>query len=195
MHECLPLFFGEQVTALQPVRSQPVLVAGAEIFGSNVKHRLGAGHPFRVHAVRGSCCRGDDGAGEFRIGIQLQAVFDDMLVLAGLSGIDHRAAVWKSAVRSFHLILGDEGDGGIVIGEVVRHLLDLFFDACLVGAFLNDYVALTRVLLAGMPVATNGLLFCLRYGGNLKAMTQGVFLSTAMSVLTIPCLALLLALV
>ena len=53
----------------------------------------------------------------------------------------------------------------------------------------------TLVLLAGMPVATNGLLFCLRYGGNLKAMTQGVFLSTAMSVLTIPCLALLLALV
>lgn len=47
------------------------------------------------------------------------------------------------------------------------------------------------VVTCGMPVATNGLLLCLRYNGDLHTMTQGVFLSTIASVISIPCIAML----
>ena len=62
--------------------------------------------------------------------------------------------------------------------------------------FVSDPLTLgVMVVLCGMPVATNGLMLCLRYNGNLKVMTQGVFLSTVASIITIPCLSLLLQLV
>ena len=61
--------------------------------------------------------------------------------------------------------------------------------------FVTDPLTLgVIVVLCGMPVATNGLMLCLRYNGNLKVMTQGVFLSTVASIITIPCLSLLLQL-
>lgn len=62
--------------------------------------------------------------------------------------------------------------------------------------FVADPLTLgVMVVLCGMPVATNGLMLCLRYNGNLKVMTQGVFLSTVASIITIPCLSLLLQLI
>ena len=72
-----------------------------------------------------------------------------MLVLAGLSGVDHGTAVRKSTVGSLHLFFSDECDRGVIVGEVVRHLFDLFLDAGLVCAVLCDNIALTGMLLAG----------------------------------------------
>ena len=48
------------------------------------------------------------------------------------------------------------------------------------------------VLLAGMPVATNGTMLCLLYGGDHELMSQGTFLTTILSLVTIPLMALLL---
>lgn len=48
------------------------------------------------------------------------------------------------------------------------------------------------VILTGMPVATNGTMLCMEYGGNTKTMTEVTFLSTVCSVFTIPLLSLLL---
>ena len=42
------------------------------------------------------------------------------------------------------------------------------------------------VLLAGMPVATNGTMLCYRYGGDIKTMSQGTFVTTVLSLFTIP---------
>jgi len=48
------------------------------------------------------------------------------------------------------------------------------------------------VVLAGMPVATNGTMLSLIYGGDTELMSQGTFLTTMLSLITIPLMALLL---
>lgn len=59
---------------------------------------------------------------------------------------------------------------------------------------VNDPMLLgTIVITSGMPVATNGTLLCLQYDGDLKTMTKGTFVSTVMSMLTIPLIAMMLA--
>lgn len=59
--------------------------------------------------------------------------------------------------------------------------------------FVSDSIILgVMVLLAGMPVATNGTMICLTYGGNHELMSQGTFLTTILSLVTIPLMALLL---
>ena len=58
-------------------------------------------------------------------------------------------------------------------------------------SFIADPLLLgTIVITSGMPVATNGTLLCLQYGGDLKTMTKGTFVSTVMSMLTSPLLAM-----
>lgn len=60
------------------------------------------------------------------------------------------------------------------------------------GSFVsNELVLGVLTVTSGMPVATIGMLLCLKHDGNLKAMTQGTFISTASSVLTIPVIAML----
>lgn len=44
------------------------------------------------------------------------------------------------------------------------------------------------VVISGMPVATNGTMLCYQYGGNSHDMAQGTFLTTVLSMLTIPVL-------
>lgn len=63
------------------------------------------------------------------------------------------------------------------------------------GPFLTDQTLLLGILVItnGMPVATNGTLFCIRYGGNLEAMTQTTFISTVLSLASIPIFATLIA--
>lgn len=59
--------------------------------------------------------------------------------------------------------------------------------------FVSDPMLLgTIVITSGMPVATNGTLLCLQYGGDLKTMTKGTFISTIMSLITIPLVAMML---
>lgn len=54
--------------------------------------------------------------------------------------------------------------------------------------FANMNVDLVRVgtLLMAMPVATNATLLCIQYGGPDKTASRGVFLSTLLSMITIP---------
>ena len=47
------------------------------------------------------------------------------------------------------------------------------------------------VVVAGMPVATNGTMLSYQYGGDSKTMAQGTFVSTVVSLATIPLLAVL----
>lgn len=57
---------------------------------------------------------------------------------------------------------------------------------------IDPYVSRVAVVLSAMPVATNGVMFCLQYGRDERVMTQGLFISTLFSVLSIPALAVLL---
>ena len=64
----------------------------------------------------------------------------------------------------------------------------------LIGGFLTDDTYLLGVLSleSGMPAAALGTMFCLTYGGDLKTMSQGMFVTTILSVLTIPLVTLAL---
>lgn len=44
------------------------------------------------------------------------------------------------------------------------------------------------VILSGMPVATNGTLLCYEHGGDQTTMSQGIFITTMLSIITIPLL-------
>lgn len=47
------------------------------------------------------------------------------------------------------------------------------------------------VITSAMPVATNGTMLCLQYGGDLDTMLRGTFVTTVLSMATIPALAML----
>lgn len=55
--------------------------------------------------------------------------------------------------------------------------------------FISDPLLLgTIVVISGMPVATNGTMLSYEYGGNTRTMAQGTFMSTVLSLITIPLL-------
>jgi hypothetical protein len=53
----------------------------------------------------------------------------------------------------------------------------------------STYMLAIITVVSGMPVATNGTMLCYKYGGNIEIMSQGTFISTALSLVTIPMLA------
>lgn len=48
------------------------------------------------------------------------------------------------------------------------------------------------VVLCAMPVATNGTMLCYQYGGDSRAMAQGTFVTTVLSIITIPILVMVI---
>ena len=55
--------------------------------------------------------------------------------------------------------------------------------------FVSDpFLLAVIVVISGMPVATNGTMLCYQYGGDSKTMAQGTFVTTVLSVITIPLL-------
>ncbi len=92
----------------------------------------------------------DEDAGcEFRIAIELQAELDEVAVaIARFAAAQHKSAVRKGRVIAFQFRLGNEGYGGVVIREIVRHLDDFLGDCSLIRAVFQDDEALPRVLFA-----------------------------------------------
>lgn len=61
------------------------------------------------------------------------------------------------------------------------------------GLFVQDELLLgVAVLMAAMPVATNGTMLCLECGADERLMAQGTFITTLLSVVTIPLIATLI---
>ena len=63
-----------------------------------------------------------------------------------------------------------------------------------IGSFFttDTYMLGILALENGMPAAALGTMFCLTYGGDLKTMSQGMFVTTILSVVTIPLVTLAL---
>ena len=53
---------------------------------------------------------------------------------------------------------------------------------------MDPFLLAVIVVISGMPVATNGTMLCYQYGGDSKTMAQGTFVTTVLSVVTIPLL-------
>lgn len=96
-----------------------------------------------------------------------------------------------------HIPVRDMLGNRFVYVVVTLRLLVLPMAVCgllwLCGA--DPFVRNVAVVLSAMPVATNGIMFCLQYGGDERVMTQGLFISTLLSVATIPAIAFLLSLI
>jgi len=61
------------------------------------------------------------------------------------------------------------------------------------GLFVQDELLLgVAVLMASMPVATNGTMLCLECGTDERLMAQGTFITTLLSIVTIPLIATLI---
>ena len=65
----------------------------------------------------------------------------------------------------------------LMVGAVLR--------LCGISIFVSD----VATVLSAMPIATNGVMLCLQYGKDERVMTQGLFITTLLSVLTIPLVA------
>lgn len=68
----------------------------------------------------------------------------------------------------------------------------LVIPVCVWGVFhffmSNPLLLGVIVVISGMPVATNGTMLCYQYGGDSKTMAQGTFVTTVLSMLSIPIL-------
>ena len=75
-------------------------------------------------------------------------------------------------------------------GEVVGYLHLEEYDVLYAGHMVNVLgIAVSQM---AMPVAVNGTLLSMEYGGDTECMAQITFLTTAASILTIPIVAVLL---
>lgn len=88
----------------------------------------------------------------------------------------------------------DMAGSPFVYGVAVLRLvgLPLAVASLLRLAGADPFMGRVAAVLTAMPVATNGMMFCLKYGVDERLMTQGLFLTTLLSVFTIPLVALVL---
>ena len=139
-------------TDLQETLAKLVSLFRAEISGRDIENSFAAGLSLLFHTVGGTGIRDNNTGGEFRIGIQLKAVFNHMAVFilpAGLSGVNHKTAMGNAAVIPLQLFLADKVDRGVVISEIIGHGLDFLFDPVEIGALLSDNKAFPGMLLSG----------------------------------------------
>lgn len=86
------------------------------------------------------------------------------------------------------------GNIGIYTMCILRLLVIPLAMYYLIAALHVDHrVAAINAVLVGMPVASFGTMFCMKYEKDVTVMAQGTFLSTLLSVLSIPLLAFLIS--
>lgn len=84
------------------------------------------------------------------------------------------------------------GSRGVYVMSVFRLLvlpLSLYYLLLTIG--VDSRIAAIDMILSGMPVASFGTMFCLKYGKDETVMSQGTFITTLLSVISIPLLAMI----
>lgn len=85
------------------------------------------------------------------------------------------------------------GSRGVYVMCIFRLFIlpvSIFYLMLAIG--IDRHIAGINMIITGMPVASFGTMFCLKYGKDETLMSQGTFISTLLSVLSIPLLAMLL---
>ena len=83
-------------------------------------------------------------------------------------------------------------NGKVYLFSLFRLLILPIIVYYIYGSFVTDPLLLgVCVIIAAMPVATNGTMLCLQYNADEKLMAQGTFITTLASLVTIPLLAML----
>lgn len=135
-----------------------------------------------------SCKCNQHACGELRVGVKLQAEFHNVLIIAVacLAGSDNKTTVRYSAVVLFKLLLSDEMNGSIIVGEVVGHGLDIMLDLSQVCTLLSNYEALSCVLFTGGENGIFAVSYLLESGlngnGVLLAVLNALYTSDSIGV-------------
>lgn len=83
-------------------------------------------------------------------------------------------------------------NGRIYLFAVFRLIFLPLITYAVFGLFVKEPLLLgICVIMAAMPVATNGTMLCLQCNGDEKLMAQGTFITTLLSIVTIPLIAML----
>lgn len=88
-------------------------------------------------------------------------------------------------------MMGSKGTYSMCLFRLLLIPIGMFYLMTLIG--IDAHISSINAVLIGMPVASFGTMFCLKYGKDETVMTQGTFLSTLLSVLSIPLLAMLIS--
>ncbi len=91
---------------------------------------------------------------------------------------------------STRLMMGSAGTYVMCLFRLFLLPVGLFYLFVLFG--VDRQINAINAVLIGMPVASFGTMFCMKYGKDATVMTQGTFLSTLLSVLSIPLLSLII---
>ena len=90
----------------------------------------------------------------------------------------------------FRRMMGSAGTYVMCLFRLLIIPIFFLFLAKLAG--IDKFIAGINAVLIGMPVASYGTMFCLKYGKDETVMAQGTFWSTILSVISIPLLAMIL---
>lgn len=83
-------------------------------------------------------------------------------------------------------------DGWSYVTSVMRLIVVPLLVYVVLGLFIDDpYILAICVLETAMPAASSGVMFCLAYGGDTQTMARGTFITTILSIITLPVLALI----
>ncbi len=83
-------------------------------------------------------------------------------------------------------------DGWAYLTTACRLLIVPLLLFVIAGFFIQDtYILSIIVLETAMPAASSGIMLCLAYGGDTRVMARGTFLTTILSLITIPIVALI----
>ena len=102
--------------------SQLCAVLCGQVGRCNIEDGLASALSLFAHAVCGSRICNQNRGSKFRIGVQLQIIFDQVIVLAvpsGLSAADYEAAVGDAAVVFLHFLFADEMYDRVIFIEIV----------------------------------------------------------------------------
>lgn len=125
--------------------------------------------------------------------IKTPKIIGDALSLVGYMTIPASLMVIGAALANIN-VKDMFGTKKIYIMSVLKLLVVpvLIYIICLVTQFDRHYTDVL-VILSAMPVASYGTMICLKEGVNPKIMAQGTFITTLLSIVTIPLLALILS--
>ncbi len=95
-----------------------------------------------------------------------------LIIGATLAGIPLRSVLTDVRLYAFSLLKL------IVLPVALWAVLRLFVE--------NDLIVGVTVVLVAMPAATNATMMCAQYGGDADTAARGIFISTVLSIVTIP---------
>ncbi|MCR4962613.1 MAG: AEC family transporter [Firmicutes bacterium] len=126
--------------------------------------------------------------------ISFPAVVEETLSLTGQIMVPGSMMVLGASLAGLPL-KGVFGDWRVYVFCLIRLIAIPYLTWLVFGLFVHDRLILgVIVLLAAMPVANNATLFSARYHKSLDLASKGVFISTMLSLFTIPLMVYLLLL-